>query len=255
MRDLDYNRIEIYLNGLMSYEEKISFESELLSNKDLAQNFKLHSDLRIFLGQYDDFKDFSNVLSTTHKDFVEDYKEKAFPKTNFFNGNKLRIIYIAASVAAVILVFFIFLTKSITSKPTDQIFEEYYYTAEIIDFRNLDNDTISNFELCIDHYRAKKFSLSNQCFNSISSESNEYYFARFYYGIGLMEQKEINKALSVFNEIIKIKNHGFYTQSMWYSALCYIKIKKPENAKRALEELTLENNHFSKKAQLLLEEL
>ena len=79
-------------------------------------------------------------------------------------------------------------------------------------------------------------------------------YANFYLAQVYLANGDTPEALESFKEVISA-NGDFKRESLWYAALCYIKLEKPEEAIPFLDSLIRDGSYKKEKAEALREQL
>ncbi len=70
--------------------------------------------------------------------------------------------------------------------------------------------------------------------------------ARFALGLTYCHSDDFNKANEIFTQILNSKPSNWKEKARWYSALCYLKTKNLNEAKKLINEILTKNSHFKK---------
>ncbi len=233
MNSHDY--IDKYFEGSLTPEEQQEFESLLLSDDDLANNFAYQKQLKkaITLNERADLKRKLQGFES------ETRKPKSF-----------KVWYAAASVVLLCCLGYYF---SMTS--TSGLYDDYYQTypnvvAPTVRGEGSEDLTSKAFY----NYDAGNYEQSAELFSSLYDTTHEDY-ALFYKGMSLMELKEHKQAIGVFNQFDESKQSRFTPFVKWYKALSYLKLGNKEKSISLLKDLSNTENPQQKQAKQLLTEL
>lgn len=254
MENSSFDKIEMYLKGMLSPEEMASFEAELKSDQSLSEDLKLYKDIRTFLENYKRKEKFKINLHEINKEFVQEFAAKH----NIATKKPLNLKWLYYSAAAVLIiaaVSAIVFTFTKTTKSVDTLFAENYDFKNNIAIRNTDSTSLKNIDKCFREFASSHFENAIACFKDIKPDENEYSFSLYYSGIANMEIKNYNQAASCFRKIIDSNNHNFLLYSKWYLALCYLKLNEVDKARVLFEDISKSENHYQNKAGNILKDL
>lgn len=233
MNSHDY--IDKYFEGSLTPEERQEFEFLLRSDDELADNFAYQKQLKkaITLNERTDLK----------KKLQEFESETLKPKS-------FKVWYAVASIVLLCCLGYYF---AITS--TNGLYDDYYQTYPNVVAPTVRGESSEDLtSKAFYSYDAGNYKQSAELFSSIYDTTHEDY-ALLYKGISLMELKEHQQAIAVFNQFEDSKQSRFTPFVKWYKALSYLKIENKEESISLLKDLSNIKNPQQELAKQLLAEL
>lgn len=238
--------IEKYLDGELQGEDLRNFESQLQNDKEFAQDFHLHKEIRNALSE-SDIIDLREKLDKIKEDFKKE-KQRAIIR-------KPVLLYTACAFIAVLIVSSILIfDKTYTN---DELYEKYYthYDAGI-QTRGAEKTTIDTYTQALIEYDNKKYIEAIDLLNQISDTSQAYTISKEYFtGLSYMELKKYDEAIKHFCMVSNDYQNALHENVIWYLGLCYIKTKQNELAIKQFIELNSISSFYKKQASDLLEKL
>lgn len=238
-KDKEIERVNEYLSGKMSPEERINFEKELLQNDQLVNILETQSQIHkaILLSQRSKMKE---ELRALHKDL---HKKKEKKPNNY--------LWIFA-LAFIILSTFAWYFLSNTKISNEELFADNYQAFE--SRTNLRggsaNPTLKEAKLL---YTSKKFEEATQIFEGLLKENDSNNEMKLMLGISYLESQKYNKAQDILSGIIAAKDPFYSDHAHWYKSLIFLKQDEKENAKNQLKILTKDPNadHYESAIEIL----
>lgn len=247
MSEINYERINDYLDGQLSGEDLLAFEKEMQLNAELAREVAL-------------FKTTGNQLSAQLKNLEE--KEKLAETLKGFNTTyfkKPEVIvrsfgrwWYAAAVAAAIILFFIIRPFQHQALSNEALFTAYNKNVEELPGaeRGSQNDTVLQRATAL--YNKKDYaSVLPLLQNVLAAKPGEIqlYLAT---GICYLQTGKYDSAINVFDTIAN-GNTVFKTEAIWYRALALLKQNKLADCRNALQSIPRGGYQFEEAAALLKE--
>jgi hypothetical protein len=245
IKKLKYTEIiDRYKSNEMSAEEIKRFNTELLTNKILAREFRLEQDLDIILRQ----------------DKVIDFRKKLLDSYKMSEGRKntasivklgIRKWYMAAATIAVLMVAGgVLLFTMPKSYSNDDLFRKYYSTENVLDVARSGN---ANIVEAVIKFQEKDYKAASQLFSIILESESSNTAAWFYNGIACIETQQYPDAIRSFQHIIADNNSFYIEHADWYLGLCYLKNHEQGKAIEQFRKITAEprNYHKAEAEQLL----
>ena len=246
--------IEKYLDNDMSVGERIELEELLKKDMKLKKDFVLSKDINEFLK----IEIFMEQLDEIHKEHDDISEELCFDKNNTpVKKLNSKIIKIGKWVAAASIVLFITFsgTKYISNRDSieNRLYAKYYEPFINEEMHYFNSSALSEAKK---QYINKEFKVSLMLLenlpNSLTIETEKY----MYLGLIYMENENYNDATKSFSYLLDhYDNETVISISEWYLGLCYLKMKKKQEA---IELFDMNVKHFGynyKEASKILEEL
>lgn len=241
-----FNMIEDYLEGNLTFEDKVLFEKELNNNTDLQNELNLRRNLDLFLKETAMRSSIAEVISE-----LEDRPpDKIKSVTNRFLN--YRSLLVAASIVLVGIFFSLML---ILNSGNGNLYDENYTSLDLISSERGENISLDFYlSRANSEYRNKNFSLSAIYYKKVVAANPNHPEALLFAGISLMETLHFSEATKYLLEL-KSQNNNYSSTAKWYLALCYIKENNAPKAKEYLNELVQINSSYKSKAQTILSKL
>ncbi|WP_179021162.1 hypothetical protein [Winogradskyella forsetii] len=220
-------RIQDYLANRLSEKDRIEVENLLETDADFKSEFESHRD--IFIA----FKIAEAKKLKTHFQELEDTlpKEKS-------NLKKFKYAYLAIASILVIGFFYNILSSESGNDLFESNFEISPNTYQPVTRSNNSNKNNSAFIA----YENGDFITAEKEFEVLLATSNNPNI-RFYYASSLLNQSKIDSALKEFKTLNAI-NFEYLEESLWYTALIYLKKEDYSNSKAILNKLDTINSAF-----------
>ncbi len=234
-----YEKIEDYLNGEMSQEEKLHFEAALSSDEELLTAFKVYrtieTDMRILERYSGERNALKNTLQSLDKDFFKEEESQSEAKIiPLYSSNFFKIAAsIAASIAIILVAYFGFLQpKQDIQLLADNYFEENlqqlnqtWSTPEDTLQFGIATNTGKKKNTVQDSLRVGIITYNNQdyqkalgYFQGVYHHHPENNDAKKFTGLVYLSTKEYDKALQEFEELANKKelqnNPGLFLQAV-----------------------------------------
>ena len=236
-----------YLDGLMSSEEIVSFESRLKQESDFKSTFEKHKDLRngiIWSGSQD--------LKAQIKEVEQAHFKMKVVKTPKKNTNNY-IIGIAASLLLLIGAFFL-IQRSGTETSAQDLYAAYYEPFNPnngVRGNNLEQNII-NFDKA---YKAKNYSEALSLINVIQAEKESSDW-NLYKAICLNEMGSMEEAESILLGLQQNGGAVLAHEAKWYLTMLYLKQGATDKASIYLKQLASDaNGDHSEAAQNILKQI
>jgi len=245
---IDPEILESYYDGKMSISERESFERLIISDPQVADDLKNYILSRTAIASA------SNERLKKH--LIESGKLIQMPDQR--KSYVTRYLAIAASIAILIdlgWITYLFLNPH---KSMQEIYVSYYQRPDINEFtvRSEGSDSGQLFWVQgLNYYATHKIELAAAEFNKIIRITKDNSVSKAYFMLALcyMEMNDTQKAIQTFAKVSDQSNFVFMKQ--YYSALCFIKMDKKEEANNLLYAIVRDENHpYSKNALRILRE-
>lgn len=234
----DIDLIARYLEGSLTDDEILVFESKVASSKDFDEELSFQKGMIAHIKAEERIKLKAEML----RDFRRVNSEK---KRNFFTKP---VWYTIAASLLLISVFYFILNQ----KPSSgEIFSSYYQAYDGVVITRGDDNSITEGLLL---YNDKKFSEALDIFLLVKDyeiTEGQYYLliANCYLELGQPEE-----ALKFLNLVQEVQKTTLSQNRDWFVALTLIKLKRIPDAKTLLTRVIDSNGIYASKAKLLLAE-
>ncbi|MEO1259027.1 MAG: hypothetical protein AAFZ15_09515 [Bacteroidota bacterium] len=244
MEQHDINKIDNYLLGRLSTEERNAFEQEMENDATLKQAVQTQ---QLVLQAVDTIGD---LRMRKRINRIHEASKPKGAKVRTLNSRSWAIA--AIGLVALALCLWMWLRPPLNERLYADFFEPHPIT-----FSNRDLNTEVERSLI----EASRFYKNNDLksaapifekYVDINTADDKLLLAA---GISFMEINN-DKALDYFNIILQHAESSYLDHARWYAALVYLNKNETENSKRQLEQLTEnKNGFFYQKAESLLSEI
>ena len=248
MDEMNFDRIEDFLDGDLSQEQLKEFEQNLLDDSDLQMELDLHQEID------------EAIMETDIMDLRSKLEAIETP-TNPSKKRKLKFLTkwnIAAASLALLIglgsLMYIFNDKS--SYSNDQIFSNYYKPYNVVVNTRSADATVDNILMsAVNSYESKDYRTALTLFKQILDKDSTNITSNFYSGISNIEINEYSKANKNFTRVIKHKNNLFIEQSEWYLGFCYLMTNEKDKALKQFHVIAQGNSFYKTKALEIINRL
>lgn len=232
-------RIENYLNGQLSADQKRQFEAELSSNPELSRLFRQH---KYFLDGIQGMK-----MQAFTKTFAPASRSTPVPRrTKFFIP-----VLITAMLVIIAIVYFV------TRPPESQRLAKEYYSTPLAELSRSDSDAENvDYKAGMEAFDRKSWDAAIFAFDKIDASHPSYSQVRYFKGHALVGGRKYTEASSLFLEIAKQKGQ-YQEQAEWNLVITELFMNAP-NAEIIEKVKAIENQpkHFYREnARELLQQL
>ena len=269
MKDNTDMKIEAYLGGQLSPDERKAFEEEMAQNVDLRDKVRLSNQINHFAGDrylLDDALsenkgEYANTLrdelsSSTSKKFQKDlsaiantYHSNSRDDKNSRKGGKL--IYFITSAAAVVLLV-LGLNFFGTSNPS-ALYDSFYSPADLPSFTTR-SDASEDLLTGMNAFNSEKYEEAIKRLTAFAKAEDEL-SAYLYTGTAYLELGQLENALNEYNKLANSASLDA-SKAQWFKTLLYLKTEQTELAIKQLKEITSDASNFNyAKAASLLKKL
>ncbi|HHS95562.1 MAG TPA: tetratricopeptide repeat protein [Phaeodactylibacter sp.] len=235
------DRIEQYLDGLLSPEERLNFEQSLQTDKALAEAFVLRQDMNHFLRHREQKKNLSKQLDAIGKDFF-----KTEQKNNIrpLRKKQLRFGVLAAAVAVILLFFAVYWFY-----PSTDLYRRFAIHApiQLIDKSKAEEQLLTQIQ---NAFNEKDYTQALPLINKFLAIHPDDLQLKFTQAICLLETEQLDAAKDSFLQFASTGSI-FRNEAYWYLALCYLKENNKEKAMEILQKIPSVDREVYAKAQLL----
>ncbi len=237
--------IEKYLDGELQGNDLKNFESQLQSDKELAQDYYVQKEIRNALSDWE-IIDLREKLDKIQKDFKK--QQRTIIKKPVF-------LYTACAFVAILIISSILIfDKTYTN---DELYEKYYIHYDAgIQTRGIEKTTTDAYTKALKAYDNKQYIEAIDLLNRIPDTSQTHTIAKEYFtGLSYMELKKYDEAIKHFNTILNDYQNALHENVTWYLGLCYVKTNQKQLAIRQFRELIRENSCYKKRSSEILDML
>ena len=262
--DAIFDRVEAYLSGQLSAEERAVFEADLETDADLREEWEMQRKVKeLMKGQrrMDLEERMRRIVAEeeesegTGMGVVEDQGEMEA------GGGETPVRRIgwqrwlaAAAVALLAVGVPLWFLMNGGAEP-QALFEENFgiYAAG---GTNRLPDNPKPLDYGLDHYFKEEYAKAIPYFEAVQPGDSLYARHRIYLGVSYLGTGKSAKALAVFEATLKQADGTFHESAGWYSVLCYLQMKDVEKAKVELKKYLQTGTEFKRaEAEAILEAL
>lgn len=247
MSEINYERINDYLDGQLSGEDLLAFEKEMQANAELAREVAL-------------FKTTGNQLSAQLKNLEEKEELTETLKglnTTYFKKPEVVVRsfsrwWYAAGVAAAIILFFIIKPLQHQSLSNEALFIAYSKNVEELPGAERGNKDDTMLQRATSVYNKKDYASALPLLQNVLAGKPEEIQLYLAMGICYLQTGKYDSAINVFDTIAN-GNTVFKTEAIWYKALVFLKQNKLADCRSALQSIPPGGYQFKEAAALLKE--
>ena len=240
--DGQIERIENYLTGRMSPEEKVEFESMLKSDPELNALFLRH---KYFLDGVQGMK--INALSS---------RLSQIRSTPVRRRTYLRIMAYAASVLILASLVYLLAKPAFTISAMERLADKYYAPPLAELQRSEPGYDDQDYQNAMEAFNTKNWKRAREHFARIPNTHPGYEQAQYFLAHAFVGEKEYQSAHDVFERIGQLKG-AYEQQAQWNTVLTEMYLIYPkEDIEDKLKKIKNGESHFYRdKAAELLDEL
>ena len=216
-------KIERYIAGKMSEVEAKEFRNLLISNRDLAEEYRANLEAHQLIKE-------AGRLEL--KDTLESFDQEMNASSRTVKVMPLWVKR-ALPIAAMLVIFFgvyqlMMLNTPISGNEVYDTYFEAYSNPSVV--RSSENLSLNNWEMGANYYRDKDFENAITYFEKTEGEVPNY-LSSFYIGVSslALESPNYTKALENFEVVLKTDN-DYQQQALWYKGLILLELDKREDA-------------------------
>lgn len=242
---IDPNKLEDYIDGLLSKESFEEFETLRRTNSDLDIEVDFRSEINEALRDKN-FIEFYQIVSSQFDSFDSGSKNK-------FQRDVLKTWHLAAASFSLILVvgglWYILSNKPIS---TERLISKYYKPAGPIgQIRSFETSTEDALKEAFNFYQQNDFENALKYFSSLENQIT----ARFYSGVCYIELEQFDKAIESFDYVINDNDNLFVEQAEWYVGLIYLMNNQKDLAIEQFQKISTSQSYYSHQAEEILKYL
>lgn len=248
MDEMNFDRIEDFLEGDLNHEELTELEQDLLDDLDLKMEMDLHKDINEAIIE-NDIMDLRSKLEAIEPPPTIRQKRKFEFLTNW----NMR----AASLALLIgLGSLLYVCNGNSTYSNKKIFSNYYKPYNVVVNTRSSGEKLDELLVtAVNSYESKDYRTALTLFKQILHRDSSNITSNFYSGISHIEINEYDKANKNFTRVIKHKNNLFIEQSEWYLGFCYLMTNEKDKALEQFQEIAKGNSFYKTKALEIINRL
>lgn len=254
-------QIENYLNGNLSGKNLQDFEYKMETDPNFREEVLMHKEVNELFTQMEIEETKEKAKALMRQKELKQPTIKATqattPKHISSNNNDSNWMKIAA-VTLLFLMPILYFAPLFQQQPTlPQLAETHFQAPKNLDgvsitkSTNALNNTKATWLKANKSYQQKDYSLALTTLNNLSN-SDTLALAK---GICFYKNKQIDKAITAFKEVVDNPKTSFETKASWYLALAYLKKEQDEKALPLLQKLKEEKVGFHQEAATLISQI
>lgn len=249
------DKIDAYLKGNLSPDENLYFKKEIDTNPELSELVKIQEGL-FDINDYQGIKqtnkrrsseainhykqqidsDENQKLLSTIKQAGEKYNQQsAIPRRSYLK------YYVAASIALFISTFF-FLNSS---SDLETIYKNNAHWSDLPSYADKGETSETILTKGEQFFRNQEFEKAIESLKKINSTDKMYPYALLYIGASYEQLNENEKALAIFDEVIKMNDFPESSRGYWYKLLIYAKENNKEKATQIKEIISQNPDNYN----------
>ena len=240
-----------YAEGLMEASELQDFEAALAADADLQEQYNLYTEaegkLKRHIAAEQGEEELRATLQGMRKEF---FSAPVIGNTSPVRAKVVKLMWrkVAITAAAAILIG-LFLWQPWQG---EDLYTKYAAT-EMVSSVERGTHTDSLLANATKAFNAKEFTSAATYLYEVVEAQPENSFARFYYGVSLMQTGKTELARGAFTALSK-GSSAFKDEALFYMGLSYLKDNDKENCKKWLQQVPAGSGAYEK-AQKLLQDL
>lgn len=250
----DIEQLERYQRGKCSGKEKQEVEHRLARDEGFRG---LYDDMELMAqglrrtSEGSSIEDKIELLKSSLEVFEETEEKEVINLNSWFTRNR-SALSIAATISLLVASLFIFKTSA--TNP-DRLFQDYFEPYENLNSALRDSQQeVDDLAQAYIAYEQGKYAEAAEFFESVNSENTQLLTHFFYQGNAYLALGEAEKAIALF-QIVSESKSILRDTAKWYLALSYLKSKELKKCREVLDEISLANNGFSKRANTIIKQL
>lgn len=248
MSEMNFDRIEDFLDGGLTDDQLKEFENDLLNDSDLQMELDFHREVDEAIMEND-------IMDLRSKLEAIEVPPKVEEKRKFKYLTKWNIV--AASLALFLgLGSLMFLVNNKSTYSNEKVYSNYYKPYNVVMNTRSPDASIDNMLVnALKSYEARDYRTALNLFKQILEKDSTNITSNFYSGISNLEISEYHKANKNFKRVLRHKNNLFIEQSEWYLGFCYLMTNERDKAIKQFSTIAKGNSFYRSKAQEILSKL
>ncbi len=243
-------KIESYLEGKMTAEEKSVFEQEVQNNPELKEEVEMLNDIILEVKKEGE-KDFMKMVHQWEKEIVakevleekttgEAAKDEKVIPLNTQKKTGINWIIRIAAAACIVLLIGIGYKQLFDNDSPQQIYSE---TFKPFDASNARADSNTNVTRAITYYNNKEFGNAYPLLKTELEKNPDAAELNIMAGICALVINDDGTATTYFQKVIELNNPNFIEAAEWYLAISPLKSGNVKLAKERLQVIRNKTGH------------
>lgn len=214
-----WEKIEAYLLGKLTNEEKEQFEIEINENKDLANQVKIVHATLIGIQEYALQEKIKSWDVSTKKGWI-------------FQFNTWKVVSIAASLLMIVTLGIWWYTQP---NATDQLYARYYEQDPGLPTMMSHTQNYDLDKIMID-YKSEKYSKALRSWEKMLVDHPDNDTIQYFMGCAHLALGNTGDALVFLSHVVSQGEGVFYRDANWYLGLTLLKLRRDDAAQKYLYE-------------------
>ena len=242
--------IEGYIYNELSEEEMASFEAELGSNKNLADEIELIRNIDLALKESEVMQLRNNLQNIAAKNASEKQTE-----LSFISRFKARRVILSSVAASLILLMGI--AGLLTRQASQDMLYQKFYTAYQIpgNSRSANESADKTLIVAMQKFDNQDYNATIDLLKGVTSRNQNNIVAHFYTGAALQETGKYQDAINEYQWVINDRDNLFIEQAQWYIGLCYLQTNENKKAYKQFRKIAENQGFYQQKAQAILRKM
>lgn len=220
----ELERIEQYILGQMSTQEKVDFEKDLELSEEKKQNYLMVKSLISGIEE----GAFREQLDMIHHEMDDKPEKEVIIKRIYPNWWAIAAA-IALAIAAVVWVFFPQQTSH------QNLFAQYYQEDPGL-ITAMSSESQYDFDRAMVDYKSGNYREAIRRWEGLSGQKPDNDTLSYFLGSAHLALAETDLAINYFEKVRSMPTGRFTDDNFWYLALAYLKEGRLEEAKASLEK-------------------
>ncbi len=253
-----YEKIEAYLEGKLTEEERKAFEAQLASDPKLAEKVSLYKNIDQVIEDQSTL-DFQKLVQEQGTIFLQNEQKETAGEQSPIRFLSRRSLLIAASLL-ILVISIVLIYQNVNNQ--DKLSGPELY-AHNFDTYNLNQSLrsqvsrLTDFQNGIKAYQSQDYDLAVNIFEDLAQNDSDDIVLAYCLAQAYLNQQpaQFAKAKASLRKIIVEGGSIYVPKAKWYLALIHLQEEALVEAKNLLEEVAQSDDQFGAKAKQVLGQL
>lgn len=182
---------------------------------------------------------------------IKYYKSVVQFKTNY-PGWSTAFVFIAIVCFLTVLLY---CNYKPSYQNTDQVYSKYYAPAKLNETIIKKINNVPKLLEVVELYGKKEYKEAYSLLVSVNTDNTDRDTVNYIYGNIFMALEDYDAANNAFSSLINIRHKDYYTEALWYRALCYLKSGDIINAEKDFKKARSVSARYKSKIREILQDL
>ena len=233
MDEILFEKIERYLQGMLTPAERERFETEMKEDAALREEVALHKQLM------------SSIETESVRQLLEQIHEGNFeretPVVSIRHRRSYTFIAVAASLALLILSGWWYINSQV-SQPASLYAAYFSPAAGLPTTLSYTND--ARFSEGMISYKLGAYAEAREWWQPLLQADPANDTLNFYMGVAALADEQTDGAINYLSKVVEENNSIYYADARWYLALAYLLDENKEKVKTILQDLSEEDGTY-----------